>query len=555
MILLKFKEPCISGWQYALTVLKKNELKKILSYYNYKLSSKATKDEYVYHIVDTVKTETKRCLSQMPWESLEILLMLCNAEPGAFVKRPAKVTLAAEELGLIFAYRAKGSLIEWITMPTDVRDILKPEIIGIMHDRVAQLHRVLDPYILGMMNLYGACPEQLLMDTLRRFGKMGKVDGFPVDEDVVRKLATAFALNAKLIGVSPGSIPAPYEDSETVVKYYISPYVKAADYDEKDLIKWLQGDGLLHKTYRTFTEEEILAAGKSCPEFLWPEAKAMKELLLSEGYDEVAAQAQIIEYWLSHQFDDDTNKKRYMHFASKGQQKLYDALIEVQPMWVAHGYNDRGIEGEFDAAKAKIDDFIDKKQKELDNAIANPITELLPCFTRHPAIKPAEGNDMAYRFVGTSILEVTVDAEDGEYFVCYLTRSDEGKMEVVASWENVFDYLKDIKLMYKKLIELTKGFERKYPKISQQMYENNKDRNGHACLGYARVTGFKVQWVQFIRLDFDKWDSILFSGPLQFPEVVDTINMLYDAALDIREEIENSDSKKFHARLNEFLQS
>lgn len=535
-----------------LRISKKDELVYALKSIGYGLPSKATKDDYIFWLDKKMQEEPLEFLQPLCWDSLMILQEIIAGGKCHFVKRPYWMHQRdLQQCLIIVTYYDKEDGSVWLTMPSDLHDHLASVIDEHLKSKTAQMHKLLDRWILGLTNLYGFCPDKLLFETLDKYNVVP--DGFCTENEIMQMAMqhiSKFGYTC-YYQFPAGSAPRPYHNSKEDTILLPSCNLNLNQKECDHFFDCLDGDGIFHHQYRPFSKEEILAAGSVTPDFLFPEAIALKQYLADEGNSPEWIASEMTRYWLTNQLDDKTNKKAHLTFKSKTQQRLYDDFLEHLSKWVCRGYGDMEVEGEFDASMAELERLTQQNIDELEKLKNVSSYELLPAVTTHPAVKPQQGQDIHFRFVQMHVIEVTITAEDGQYFVCYIIDIGEDHYYLAARWDHVFDFVYE-RYMFRDCVELSPAFKKKYKNASRFIMNSEERKIG---VTYLNTIGFDKrpkEWYLLKRIETFDWVSFAMAGAetLRVEEaVMDAVNELYDDCFALYDEIDRSDAKTIKAEM------
>jgi len=566
MVTLKIKDFTYpGGWDELLEIDNKDTLAFALRLFGYRLSSRARKSDYVRVIHDLLKNSPEKLLKPLSWDSLTIISTLVKGPSGTYVCRPRGPRFRDIQTCLLVAtYTDEGNHEEYYCITDDMREALAPVIDEFMSGEHAGLHRILDPYIFGLTNLYGFCPLPLLNGYLREFNLLGHIEGLDITEKTAQYLVDTSAVNyTKPVNAKPRAIPAPYDGSSEDICYLPSA---AMSLDEKDINSFffiLKDDGLMHRQYRKFSREEITDAGDINPDFNFPQAKALKTYLENEGFTPAAVRNRLAAYWLSAQVNG-KGKKEKLQFKSRNLQALYDDFISHIPVWASHAYSESEINDGTDGAESAMTELIDAKHKELAEIEKGAPVKQVPVFTKHPNIRP-EGNDiLTVRFIPGSMVEITMSLPDSWYFVCYLCNlADDGYHEtednlyVTALWEHLFDFLMDRYYdSYGGQLNIPPHVLKKYKRICG--FINNAasafTRKHNTCLESLSFDDKDdFQWTAYKCLPDINWGEVVVTDIIDHPLLLDRINSFKDDCLSISREILKSDAKSLNAAFQDML--
>lgn len=525
---------------------RKDELVNALHCFDYGLPSKATKDDYIWALDNTMHEHPQKLLEPLCWDSLMIIKEIIEAGKGQFVKRPHwQYHRDVQQCLHVVTYYDKEDGTDWMAMPGDLHEALAGVIDEHLKSKTAQMHQLLDPWILGLTNLYGFCPDRLLFETLDKHHVVP--EGFCTKEEILAMVQRHIGKfgNTLYYCFDPGQAPRPYHECKEDLLLLPSYNLNMDEKESNHFFDCLASDGIFHHQYRTFSREEILAAGSVTPDFLFPEATALKQYLADEGNSPEWIASEMTRYWLTNQLDDKTNQKAHLTFKSKTQQRLYDDFLKHLSKWVCRGYGDTEVEGEFDASMAEFDQFF-KKQMDAYEKLTDEPLEMLPAVTSHPTVKPEGGTDVRVRFVKKRACEITIDAEDGQYFVCYVIDTGEANRCVIARWGQVFEFIMERYLDRNGQIDLTPAFRKKYRTLSRFMSNGLEQKPDATYLLKAGFDGQPREWFVMRRLPEFEWEHIVLAGEqflLAIPGMMDEMNQLYDDCFDLYDEIDRSDAK------------
>lgn len=537
-------------YEEMIKYAKKDDLVKALRCFDYRLSSKATKDDYIFALEKTMHEEPLRFLQPLCWDSLMVIKEIIDAGKSQFVKRQYwQNQRDLQQCLLVVTYCDKEDGTEWMTMPGDLHDHLASVIDEHLKSKEAQMHRLLDPWILGLTNLYGFCPDKLLFETLDKYNVVP--DGFCTKEEILKMVMRHIGKFGYTLyyGFDAGEAPRPYHESKEQVLMLPSYNLDMNEKEGSHFFDCLEGDGIFHHQYRTFSKEEILAAGSVTPDFIFPEATALKQYLADEGNSPEWIAGEMTRYWLTNQLDDKANEKAHLTFKSKTQQRLYDDFLKHLSKWVCRGYGDTEVEGEFDASIADFEKMTQQQMAAFEKLKDVTSYEMLPAVTTHPAVKPEQGKDIHIRFVQMHAIEITIDAEDGQYFVCYIVDTGNDYYRLVARWDHIFDFVIE-RYQFLGSIELSPAFQKKYRKASRFLMNANNRQKGITYLNTVGFDNKPKEWYLMKQIESFDWSAVAMAGAevlLYNNAVMDAVNELYDDCFALYDEIDRSDAKSVKA--------
>jgi len=565
MVTLKIKEFSIpEGWDEMLRIDNKDTLSTALHYFGYRLPSRARKEEYVQVIHNLLKTDPERILKPLSWDSLTIISALVKGPSGSYVCRPQGPRFRDIQTCLLVAtYTDEGNHEEYYCIADDMREALAPVIDKFMSGVHAGLHRILDPYIFGLTNLYGFCPVPLLNGYLREFNLLGHIEGLDITEETVRYLVQTSAVNyTKIVTAKSGTIPAPYSGSSEEISYLPSAAMSMDGQDINPFFRILKDDGLIHRQYRKFSREEITDAGDINPDFNFPQAKALKTYLENEGLTSAAIRNRLTVYWLSGQVNG-TGIKEKLQFRSKNLQTMYDDFVSHIPIWASHAYSESEMKDGTDNAESTMMELIENKKKELAETEKGTPVKQVPAFTKNPNIRPEGNNNLAARFIPGSMVEITMGLPNGWYFVCYLcnladdfSSKTEGNLYIIALWEYLFDFLIERYADSYGQLDIPTHVEKKYKRICG--FINNTasviTRKNNTCLDKISFDDRgDFQWTAYKCLPDINWGEIVLTEIIRHPFLIDKIHSFKDDCLTISREILKSDAKSLNASFQDML--
>jgi len=565
MVTLKIKEFSIpEGWEEMLRIDNKDTLANALKCFGYRLPSRARKDDYVRVIHNLLKNEPECLLKPLSWDSLTIINTLVKGPSGSYVCRPKGPRFRDIQTCLLVAtYTDEENHEEYYCITDDLREVLAPVIDEFMSGEHAGLHRILDPYIIGLTNLYGFCPVPLLNGYLRDFNLLGHVEGLDITEETAQYLVNASAMNyTRTVKAKSSTLPAPYTGSAEEIYYLPSAAISLDKQDITTFFFILKDDGLIHREYRKFKREEITDAGDINPDFNFPQAKALKTYLENEGLSPAAVRNRLTTFWLSGQVNAN-GKKDKLEFKSKNLQTLYDDFIFHIPIWTSHAYSESEMKDGTDNAESAIMEFLDDKQKELAEIEKNTPVKQVPVFTLHPNIRPEGNNDLAARFIPGNMVEITISLPNGWYFVCYLcnladdiSSDTEGNLYIYALWGHLFDFLYERYSDSYGHLDIPPHVVKKYKRICGFIHNTASEitRKHNTCLdniAFDDKTDF--HWTAYKCLPDINWGAVVVTEITKHPFLLDRILSFKDDCLAISRDILKSDAKSLNASFQEML--
>jgi hypothetical protein len=533
----------------VLNAFTKPELKGLVNSLGFNLTSAARKRDFVKYAADIILNRHEIVLSKLNVESLDILSNLLHAEEGTFIACPhVSIQRDIQNLALVLTYVKDDT--EYLTVSKDFRECYISFIDNYLNSAEVKIQRTIEPYILGLSNLLGLCPIPHLQDILKR-------DGIEVSLSDVEKCCYRVC-NRPLILVQGEFAPVPYDEQYKEVAYAPSLYfTQNDDKVSKFINESLYGDGLLHKKYREFSREEILAAGHHVPDFCWNEVNELRAAFTADGYSETKISSTIVKLWQSHVYDDEENSRNHLSFADGKLQSLYENFCKVIPRWVCRGYCDTPIDGEFDESIAEVTsefEIISETYKNLPSADSSD-EKFDNVFSRNPKAK-TESEDVIREVIYKRVIRLTSHFKGDIYFTGYLINEGD-QSRLIANFGHVFDF---ITMPYSSgdCIEISRGTAKKYPTFTKLVEAGVDDKYGCTYLNTIGFNGNPKTWCLMRKLSIgvEEWLGYALRSNSSFDysdDIDDDIYDFYNIAIKLYYEISRSDSKKAQAGLAELL--
>jgi len=541
-------------WKDILPIATKDELVSALRLAGYSLSKGAKKAHYISTLDDLMKSSPETFLHGVSWDSLVILQELVRGD-SLFVSSPMLYRSRDIQANLItLTYIDETSSTEYLTVCPEVRAALAPVLSYFMEGREAKLHKILDPFIMGLNNLYGLCPMPLVFDYLKEFGLFGSVEGIEIDENVIRGLIwTTPLFSERCVCVHPGAIPPPYSESKEQIEYLESPSRTYVDFSNKEFFDCLQLKGVLFQDYRKFSEAEILAAGHITPEFIFPEAVKFKECLCRSGWSPDGASSEIYRKWLSAQSTFKKGEdKLSVDYVSKDLTSAGNEFMANVPLWSDFGYSINPPDEAFDKHYNEMQSIFEQKKHELDELEKQEFPGFLPALTKFPVIRPEKGKAMCSRLIPHNGAEFTIDTGDGKFFVCYaIAEQGTEKVGLYACWKRCFDAPLE-RFMTLAGINPTDGFLRKYKVFGRLLMNSDKpSKTDNIRISLVSIEERQKEWYVCNRISNLDWVEVVIIGADQHPILEKEVLTFYKENMRLYHEIESSDSKSFKAALHQ----
>jgi hypothetical protein len=481
-----------------LNAFTKPELKTLINLLGFDLTTAARKNEFVESVADIILNRQDDVLQNLSVESLDILAELLHADEGTFIARPhVPVQRDLQRLSLVLTYEEDGT--DYLTISKDVRERYTSRIDDYLNSSTVKLQRTVEPYIIGLSNLLGLCPMPLLQETLKR-------DGIDVALSDIERCR--FRVNNRpLIFAKGEAAPVPYSEQYKEVAYVPSLYFTN---DEAKVSKFLNeslhADGFIHKKYREFTREEILAAGQHVPDFCWKEAEALKQEYAEIGYSETKIASNIVELWHSHVYDDEENARHHLSFANEKLQALYEDFCKIVPRWVSRGFCDTPIDGEFDESIAEVKNEFERVAeiyKNLPEANSSDV-KFDNVLSRNPKAKP-NGDNIGLEVIYKRVIRLTTLITGDIYFIGYLINEGD-QSRLIANFGHVYDFI-TMPYVNGDTIEISRGTAKKYPTFTKLAEARAKRDLGVPYLNTVGFNGNPKTWclMQWLPLDAEDW--------------------------------------------------
>jgi len=534
-----------------LSFATKDELAHALKYAGYRLSSKARKEDYIFNLDLLLDTSPASFLNGLCWDSLTVLDALVRGD-SLFVKRPVGSFYRDVQKNLItVTYSDETNLTDYLAICPEVRKALSPVIASFLESKEAKLHRLLDPYIFGLTNLYGFCPFPLLVDYLKEFGLLGEVEGINIDEAAILKfIKTSFVCGPEIVNVEPGMLPMPYTGNKTSIYYLCCTSIELDDETINEFFQTLEISGAIFKTYRKFTEAEVVAAGHYVPEFIFPEALKLQGYLGRLGMTPEHITSEIGRYWLKKQSEEKFG------FDSQELKSVCTAFLDAVPFWRSYGRVSNPPKEEFEDCMKDEMKFLNQKMQELDDLEKQDFGGFLPAITLHPAIRPKEGDICCSRLIPHNGAEITFKMNDGRFFVCYaVAEKGTERVSLYACWKRSFDVPLE-RFMYPYGIVLSMNFVNKY-KLFSRLLQSSKENDiiNNTRISLVSMEKQPKQWHVVNTIPDIDWTEVVLIGADIHPTLGLYIRDFYDTNMRLLREIEKSDSKSFKAAVRQMCET